>query len=856
MSTRPYRLRRFQREALAALTDQCREGRRRLWVSLPPGAGKTVLGMEFLRELEQPAVVFCPNTAIQGQWARTWERYDSRPASTARDLGAPFTALTYQSLASFDSDELSGDEVRLVDRLHENGKALVSALHAAGPVTVVLDECHHLLETWGALLAEVLAQMPEAQVLGLTATPPSTLSRRQAAQVEELFGDIVYTASIPAAVREGDLAPFVELAWLTTPDADEEWWLDDSSRRFAELTTELLDPDYGTTSLLMWCDRRFGEHPADWNGFAREEPELARSALRLVHAGLLALPDGARLTEEHRVPLSTDDWAVLLDDWVGGCLRHSDDPIDEAVIDDLRAALPGIGLQASRRGVSRPAQSRVDRVLSRSVSKMRAAAEIVGIERVALGDRLRAVVVCDFERASATSAESLGAPAEHGSAFEVMAGLAESPVEAVLMTGRTVAARPAVVERLQDYITTRQPEIADRLEAREIEGASDLVELVGSWTSRRWVPLVTDFFGEGGCQVLVGTRALLGEGWDAQQVTTLIDLSTASTSSAVIQTRGRALRIDPAWSRKVALTWSVVCVAHDHPGGDSDWRRFVRKHDGYFGVDDDGQIVSGVPHVDSRFSPYTPPELGELATINDAMAVRAQEREVIAGRWRVGEPYEDRSRTVLRVVPDREVSVLMADPPRAVPVPPWARMGEQGIEGEGVRRRPWRAARETAREVGMVGHAYVVADALALAGLYEPGASGVEVLIDAMGAYRFSLRDESEDGIFAQALEELLAPISVPRYLVARQLAPPADVGTGWAVLFGRARPIGRTWYAVPGEFARRRDRREAFAQSWARWFGRSTLYAVDSPEGEAALAASAGLAPAAVHTLVRSAWS
>ncbi len=838
------------------LTDQRREGRRRFWVSLPPGAGKTVLGLEFLVGLGQPAVVFCPNTAIQSQWIETWSRYDAGPGSISRDLDAPFTALTYQSLASFDRDDETGDEATLVDRLHENGRALVAALHDAGPLTIVLDECHHLLETWGELLAEVLGEMPQADVLGLTATPPGTMSRRQADQVDELFGDIAYTASIPAAVREGDLAPFAELAWLTTPDAPEEQWLADSSERFAELTTELLDPRYGSTPLLTWCDLRFGDPPAGWNSFAREEPELARAALRLSHAGLLALPEGARLTEEHRVPLATEDWAVLLDDWVRSCLRHSDDPRDSEVIEDLRAALPGIGLQATRRGVSRPAQSRVDRVLSRSASKMRAAAEIVEIERVALGDRLRAVVVCDFERESATSSIALrGAPAEHGSAFEVMAGLEGSAVDAVLMTGRTVAARAGVARRLLDFVLERLPALGDRLELRAIDGADGLVEIAGPWMSRRWVPVVTDFFGEGHCRVLVGTRALLGEGWDAQQVTTLIDLSTASTSSAVIQTRGRALRIDPSWQRKVALTWSVVCVAHDHPGGDSDWRRFVRKHDGYYGVDDDGQVVSGVPHVDARFSPYAPPESTALAAINDSMTVRAQERELIARRWRVGESYEDRARTVLRVVPDRGARIVHSDP-TAEPEAPWARMGERGVVGDGTRRRPWRAAREAAREDGLAAHAYVVADALAQAGVYGEGAAGVEMLIDATGAYRFSLRSETVDGVFAQAVEELFAPITAPRYLVARHLAPSPGAAAGWAVLFGRARPVGRTWYAVPTEFARRKDLREAFAWSWARWFGPSTLLAADSPEGEAALAASAGLAPAAVHTLRRSAWS
>ena len=54
-------------------------------------------------------------------------------------------------------------------------------------------------------------------MLGLTATPPETLTADQALLVAELFGDVVFEASIPAVVREGDLAPFAELAWLTVP---------------------------------------------------------------------------------------------------------------------------------------------------------------------------------------------------------------------------------------------------------------------------------------------------------------------------------------------------------------------------------------------------------------------------------------------------------------------------------------------------------------------------------------------------------------------------------------------------------------------------------------------------------------
>ena len=79
-----------------------------------------------------------------------------------------------------------------------------------------------------------------------------------------------------------------------------------------------------------------------------------------------------------------------------------------------------------------------------------------------------------------------------------------------------------------------------------------------------------------------------------------------------MQTRGRALRTDPTWPAKVATNWTVVAVTEAHPGGTSDWARFVRKHAGYLAVDSAGEIVDGVAHVDDTFSPYAPPPAVEL----------------------------------------------------------------------------------------------------------------------------------------------------------------------------------------------------------------------------------------------------
>ena len=77
------RLRRHQALALEALDRAWAAGRARAWVELPPGAGKTLVGLETARRLlgdrADKAVVLGPNTAIQGQWAAQAAALDTSP---------------------------------------------------------------------------------------------------------------------------------------------------------------------------------------------------------------------------------------------------------------------------------------------------------------------------------------------------------------------------------------------------------------------------------------------------------------------------------------------------------------------------------------------------------------------------------------------------------------------------------------------------------------------------------------------------------------------------------------------------------------------------------------------------------
>ncbi len=910
-------LRTHQRQALDALGDAWGSGRTRAWTVLPPGAGKTRVGLETAERLladgrVERAVVLGPNTAIVGQWE-----------AQASALGVDMTAWTYQSVAVFDPDaevDEDGDERSPVARLHENGRARVEELRAAGPLLLVLDECHHLLEVWGRLLADLLEELPQAMVLGLTATPPAALNGDQAALVDTLFGGVVFEATIPAVVREGDLAPFAELVWLVTPTPHERAWVDGSAVRFAELVDALADPMFGTVPFLTWLDRRLvtrdaGGAEVSWAALAAAEPVLTDAALRLHHAGLLALPPGARPTEEHRRDPGADDWVALVGDWVTGHLLRSREPADLEALEGVRRALPAVGHVLTRAGVRR-GRSPIDRVLARSEAKTTATVEIARVEQLALGEDRRLLVLCDHERATATlPVDLVGVLTEQaGSAHAVLGALLGDPAgeDAVLVTGSTVAGSAATLAALVEHVAATGAGLARTLRIRTTDGPVHRLE--GAWTSRRWVPHVTRFFESGGTTVLVGTRGLLGEGWDARSVSGLVDLTSVTTTTAVVQTRGRALRTDPARPDKVAVNWSVVCVSDRHPRGDRDWQRLVRKHAGFFGVDETGEVVDGVGHIDPAFSPYAPPADAELDAANARMVLRAEDRDGIRERWRVGEPYADRAGRTVRVRARRDGTLGAGSDPVAVVVRPGLleprtpvqrRTPARGVMAVGVvgagavaagppaagvvpvavsaaagavllgvavvvallvRRQTLavRGARLLSQaaappSVGQV--ACVVADALHACGLVAAGSSNVAIDVDAGGEYRCRLDgvSEEESAVFATALDEALGPVVAPRYVLPRHVVIERErpVAERVRAALGRqVEPDGEVWHPVPTVLGVRAERAKAYAAAFDHWVGGGAPVWTGSAEGAGVLAAQRGSDPFDVATVMRRHWS
>jgi superfamily II DNA or RNA helicase len=974
--------RRYQRLALDAFERQRAAGARRVYLVLPPGAGKTALGWEIARRAGRRTLVLCPNTAVQAQWLRQWADFEPRSAAAAADrlLTESLTVLTYHALCAFDAEHeganeraldlwrqslaererLGPDEAaaaiaaigqadqrryrrelaehrrrarallargaqreELLALLHRNGRETVARAKATGPYTLVLDECHHLLEMWGYLVRALVEELgPETLVVGLTATPPELLDERRAALHRDIFGHADLAVPTPAVVREGDLAPYQELAYLVEPLPHERDFLARQHERFHRLTSRLLDPDFATTPFVVWLRHRVDERRSrsgarvGWTRFEQDDPALALAALRFMNAQDLELPADARLGERHRQPPTADDWAILIGDFALRALRPSADPRDAAAWEEVRRALPPLGYVLTAAGVRRHA-SPADRVVARSASKALAVVAVLEAEQAVLRDRLRALVLCDHERASAESGAALRGvlDPQAGSAAAILRALAGDAATAalcpLLVTARTVACARSTAVALWQWLVAREPALAATPRPPELVdpggGWDDVVELVPNtawWRSRTYVPLVTAYFEEGHSRCLIGTRALLGEGWDAPRVNVVVDLTTAGTSTAVHQMRGRSLRLDRAWPEKVADNWDVVCVDPSYPGGGADYDRFVRKHSRYFAPTVEGEIESGVSHVDHALSPYGPPSTEAFATLNARMVDRVADRPACRVRWRIGEPYANARATTLRVRFGRSVGVPGRRPLRHLPgrrdaAAVRARVGAGGAAAVAAAAALGWAAPEVgaapllAASLGgttvaagsllLLGRwvrgplarlgpsdtledlAAALADALRDAQCIAPdlGAHAVRVAPQADGYHRCYLDGATADesALFAGALDELLAPLARPRYLIPRDVAPErpssalsaAALALRWAV-GGR---IGDrvVYHAVPDALAGSRARVDAFERAWHRHVSQGRALFHRDPRAQAVIELQRGENPFAVTSQLRELW-
>jgi len=680
-------LRDYQQQCLEILLEKYGHGERRLHVVAPPGSGKTIIGIAFFQTLRLRTAILAPNAAIQSQWIdkygkMTVDTVDRRGEVWGNDVGhlispdpfshAPVLSLTYQRVAVKDPN--SGE-------LHDNAEALAEHLIRNDYRLIVLDECHHLVAFWAKVLKELLRRH-EMCVLGLTATPPVDRSNRELAAYLDLVGEVDFQIPMPAVIKEGNLAPFQDLVHLVHPDKRELEFIRHRHEQYHGLIEELNDPGSGLDTLSVRVDlaltnkNRTGRTYTSFGDLLKQHPSFAIALGRYAREYNLILPADVILLDEMEESPDLDDIAQLLEEYINGYLDRIVDPESEKRSARIRRAMFNLGYVWKNERFTRRASS-IDRVLALSSAKLVAMKSVIVKEISNLADTVRILIITDFETAPAGGPKALKGvlDPDAGGAVGVMRAITSDPatdvVDPVMLTGSSLLCDDDLLgdflEACEEIIIRNQWEIALETifvgegtpEAPDVpvekNSTRGFYQIIGSgpdWGTRTYVLMITELFDRGITRCLIGTRGLLGEGWDSISVNVLIDLTAVASYVSVNQVQGRSLRVDPSNREKVSNNWDIVAILPEYQRGFADWERFIRKHENLFGLSDDGELERGVGHVHPALTHIERSDLSSIIeTVNTEMMARSENRDTTYRSWRIGDTYSGRESLCIEIRP-------------------------------------------------------------------------------------------------------------------------------------------------------------------------------------------------------------
>lgn len=859
-----FRLRNYQEDVLRSFREKLSQGHRRLHVVAPPGSGKTVMGIALLLESRCKGVVFSPNAAIQAQWV---DRFTAATAplrlgaldrlyfATSPDGKAPYLSLTYQSITT---------KGKGTDELHPNARALIDRLVAEDYRCFVLDECHHLTGFWGDVLSGLLEKVEDPVIIGLTATPPIEAKGAGLRSYLDLVGPIDLQVPLPAIVKEGNLAPYQDLVYFTLPEEDEVALLLEGQERYRHLLDRLESLEAPLVPLSFWVQRvletcRLGKTLLPFDEWLRDAPDQAIAFVRYLQFRGRVLPDTILWVDEMEGACELEDLVLVLADYLRLHLREHEE--GRALADEVETTLGELGYRLVGKSFQAVNVGTAQK-LTLSRNKLGAMRRILECEMERQLDGLRVLVLTDYEFGRADS--------DGLDAVEVMDALSShDPVDEldpIMVTGRSVLVdddlTPLFLERAAAF--AERCGLAFELTAHGEAGYMRIEGTGRDWNTRSYVRLVTELLEEGTTRCLVGTRALLGEGWDSVKLNTLVDLTVVASYVSVNQIRGRSIRKDEDDPFKCANNWDVVTIYPGVEYGLYDFHRLERKHGKFYGVSDDGVIEKGLGHVHPLLSRANVSLLsGRLEEVNADMLRRAALRDGARERWAIGEAYGNADRMCVELRRP-EALTRIPRPRQATERIEWMRLEllRQRRERDGALAYWWLGfplllglwrhlrgswQRRTMQQTPLLEesiarslkeHGATVLEAMNECKLIDPPIpeEALDVREREGGCYRIVLQGASPETakIFSEAVWELFGPVQSHKYVIERrEIDLPLDGLTEAQILGEEPTPSHRVaCHPVPSVLGRRREFAEAFRRAWNRHVSAGEIFYTRKGEG------------------------
>lgn len=561
--------RQYQRRVLDKVDSFMDDGKIHLVAA--PGSGKTTLGIEFIKRFGNPTLILVPTVTIRQQWVdRIKQAFLSDDNLVeqliSQDLKRPkmITVATYQALHSAmnqvvgDSLIEDTDDESQQEHFDFQGFDIRKTFGDQDLGTLCLDECHHLRNEWWKSLESFHKAFPNIKMISLTATPPYEGEPALWKRYISMCGEIDEEITVPELVKEGTLCPHQDYVYFAFPTKEERAQLDQFDKQKLNFLTKL-SRDINFSNTIQSSPALSGQIGYD---DLLANPKYLSATLIFLRSKELPFPQRFQeLLSAKTLPTFTLEWFETLlngvifqvPNWYG---------FTEEAFNQLKSDLKANGL-IERNQVKLIRNKKQDVLLNQSLGKLNAVRDIFKAEYHSLGNNLRQLVLTDFIRKdfqihlgdNSAQFTQLGVLSYFESIRrEIIEQSWTVPV--AVLTGSLVIIPTSAKEHLERLIPN------SRLSYDVIGQLSqeDYLKVSVSGSHHDLVTALTQLFQEGHIQVIIGTKSLLGEGWDAPCVNSLILASFVGSFMLSNQMRGRAIRVWSDNPNKTSNIWHLVSI--------------------------------------------------------------------------------------------------------------------------------------------------------------------------------------------------------------------------------------------------------------------------------------------------------
>lgn len=511
-----------------------------------PGSGKTVLGLELIRRLGSPCIVLSPTTAIREQWGQRFktlflDNTEDFPLLFSNDLHNVklLNSVTYQALYS------------AIDKIqtNDNGEIdcsdidIFTAMREFGIKTVCLDEAHHLKNEWQKALEKFISALDkDVKIISLTATPPYDSEGSQWSRYSNICGEIDEEIFVPELVGQNTLCPHQDYVYFNYPAQNEVA----SFNEHKEHTTLAIEALKKLKLFSQVCKNLNTEQNYEVL-FSAVKQYIALATLLKYYGFELNNKLIRELTAKKGLPDFKTCYAeVAIQFLLDGELINEEQKLEIVSILKSHSTY-------EKKKVTFELNERLKRTLISSVGKLESIKSIAKSEAATMKEQLRMLILTDYikkENLSKIASTEEFNSVNIVSIFETVRRL-NINVNIGVLSGSLI-------------ILPKSIDLSDVKHKKEDIIGTDYCTVEFAGSTHRSVDYVGKLFEQGKIQILIGTKSLLGEGWDSPCINSLILASFVGSFVLSNQMRGRAIRIDKNNPDKSANIWHLVTVEPEY----------------------------------------------------------------------------------------------------------------------------------------------------------------------------------------------------------------------------------------------------------------------------------------------------